>query len=67
MWKSDIQVGRYYVGKTGFVRRVLYVDRRVVWEDAIGPGNCLLSVFASWARREVEEQHFGKYHTNVPA
>ena len=70
MKKSQIQAGHCYVGKTGFVRRVtdIYQDGAewVEWEDGIGSGNCFLISFASWAQREVEEQHFGKYHLEVP-
>jgi hypothetical protein len=70
MKKSDIQKGHYYVGKTGFVRRVLdiYHDDgadRVEWDDTIGSGNCFLVSFASWARREVEKAHFGKHYIEV--
>jgi hypothetical protein len=70
MRKSQIQAGHCYVGKTGFVRRVtdIYQDgaERVEWEDGIGSGNCFLISFASWAQRQVEAQHFGKYHLDVP-
>jgi hypothetical protein len=70
MRKSQIQAGHYYVGETGFVRHVadIYQDgaERVEWEDGIGSGNCFLISFASWAQRQVEAQHFGKYHLDVP-
>jgi hypothetical protein len=70
MRKSEIQVGHCYVGKTGWVRRVtdIYQDGadRVEWKDAFGSGNCFLISFSSWAQREVEAQHFGEYHLEVP-
>jgi hypothetical protein len=70
MRKSQIQAGRCYVGKTGFVWCVtdIYQDdaERVESEDGIGSGNCFPISFVSWAQREVEEQHFGKYHLEVP-
>jgi len=56
MPRIEIAEGRYYRGKTSFLRKVLWVTLdRVKWHDRVGPGDCSVATFRSWLRSEVAD------------
>jgi len=56
MPRIEIAEGRYYRGKTSFLRKVLWVGPDGVrWHDRVGPGNCTVATFRSWLKTDVSE------------